>query len=225
MSVDSTHRADCREAYDLWAPSYDVIDNPLIAESREVLARSSSVFANARVIEFGCGTGRNAQICLDAGALAYVGIDPSPGMLARARARMADPRARWISGNFDTYALNERFDVALICLVLEHLDEVQSALATTASALVSGGQLVLIELHPSLHEAGVGANFRVGDREVRLPSFRHTAANLAHACEHVGLRVESMEDVKPTPQALSRSQKLGRYAETPVLLKLAARSS
>jgi len=70
----------CAAAYDQWAATYDSIDNPLIAQASTVLASHVATWAGARVLELGCGTGRNARACLAAGARSYVGVDASPGM-------------------------------------------------------------------------------------------------------------------------------------------------
>src|SRR5437899_290926 len=53
----------------------------------------------SRVVELGCGTGRNRDFFLAAGAREYLGIDDSEGMLARAKRRPADARARWLAAD------------------------------------------------------------------------------------------------------------------------------
>jgi hypothetical protein len=95
-------------------------------------------------------------------------------------------------------------------------------IAAAASALAPGGRLAVIELHPDLHARGVGANFRIDGREVRLPSFRHDAAELASAVARAGLHLAAAADRAPTANALARSPKLARYAGQPVLLEVTA---
>jgi ubiquinone/menaquinone biosynthesis C-methylase UbiE len=217
----------CLAAYDAWASTYDTLDNPLIAQAAVALARHAAWFDGARVLELGCGTGRNAAWALAAGAQRFVGVDASPGMLAVARKRLADPRASWLEaelvrGASLATARGARFDVALICLVLEHVRDVGPVVAAAASALAPAGRLVVLELHPALHELGVGANFRLGDREVRLDSFRHTAEELVLAATAADLSRAEAADHVPSPEALARSAKLARYAGRPVLLELVA---
>src|SRR6478672_10113430 len=92
----SDEKISTKEGYDRWAASYDAADNPLVAMAALALGHASRHWAGARVLELGCGTGRNAGPILDAGARQYVGIDGSPAMLARARERLAgDERARF----------------------------------------------------------------------------------------------------------------------------------
>lgn len=217
----------CLAAYDAWASTYDAIDNPLVAQAAAALSRRASWFAGARVLELGCGTGRNAAWALGAGARSFVGVDASPGMLAVARERLTDPRASWLEadlvrGGALAAAGGARFEVALLCLVLEHVRDVGPVVSAAASALAPAGRLVVFELHPGLHDLGVGANFRLGDREVRLDSFRHTAGEILLAAEAAGLRGTPAIDHVPSPEALERSAKLARYAGRPVLLEVVA---
>jgi SAM-dependent methyltransferase len=226
---DLAAAADCLAAYDAWAATYDDIDNPLVAAATAVLAARAPWLAGARVLELGCGTGRNADACLAAGAVRYHGLDASPNMLARARRRCGgEARASFAAADLAAAATREalaagpRFDLVLICLVLEHVAAVAPIVAAAATALAPGGRLVIIELHPGLHAGGVGANFRLGEREIRLPSFAHDAAELHAALTEARLRPLATIDHAPAAAALACSAKLARYAGRPVLLEVVA---
>jgi 2-polyprenyl-3-methyl-5-hydroxy-6-metoxy-1,4-benzoquinol methylase len=226
---DADAAALCLAGYEAWAPTYDDMDNPLVAVAATVLDGHAAWLAGARVLELGCGTGRNAAACLAAGAARYVGLDASDNMLARARQRCAGAaRASFHAADLAAAATRAelergpRYDVVLICLVLEHVADVASILATAATALAPGGRLIILELHPALHAQGIGANFRLGDREVRLPSHAHDAAELSQALLAAQLRVMAAIDHAPSPAALARSVKLARYRDRPVLLEIVA---
>jgi len=210
--------------YDLWSSSYDEFDNPLVAMAAYAMSARLARFAGARVLELGCGTGRNAPAILAAGAAAYVGVDGSPGMLAVARARTSDPRARWFEGDMLAAAPGELagFDVALFCLVLEHLAAVEPAFAAAARALRPGGELFVYELHAAHHDAGVRAHFTAGGRELRLPSYRHDAAELARAAASGGLEVTAISDWYVSSEIAHKSAKLGRHRGRPVLVEMRA---
>jgi SAM-dependent methyltransferase len=227
MTTAASHAQTCLAAYDLWAATYDRIDNPLVAQAGAVLAERARWFAGARVLELGCGTGRNAAFCLEAGAAGYVGIDGSAAMLAQARRRFEDSRVAWMEADLLAGAARAgrkgaRFDVVLLCLVLEHLEDVEPVIAAGAATLARGGRLIMVELHPSLHDCGIGANFTVGELELRLPSFRHTAEELVQATGRAGLRPILWVDHLPTAPALARSAKLARYVKRPVLVEVVA---
>jgi ubiquinone/menaquinone biosynthesis C-methylase UbiE len=156
----------------------------------------------------------------------YVGIDGSAAMLERARATISDERAAFVEAELGRVSLgcDGRFDLALVCLVLEHLADVGPVLAAAARALAPGGRLLVLELAPSLHARGVGANFRDGDgSERRLPSFRHDADELLAAARAAGFIDAAARTHAPTAAALARSAKLARYLGEAVLLELAAR--
>jgi SAM-dependent methyltransferase len=211
---------EVRAGYDAWAPDYDALDNPLIAQATAVLEDHAALFETARVLELGCGTGRNLAFALLSGAREVVGVDGSPGMLAVAKKRL--PRARFVEGPLTT-PVGDGFDVALICLVLEHVEDVRPVIRAAADALAPGGHLLMMELHAALRAKQVGANFRVGDVEYRLPSFLHEGVELADACRAAGLREVEVRDHRPDPRALSRSPKLAaRYAGQLILVEVVA---
>jgi len=212
---------EVRTGYDAWAKTYDATDNPLIAQAFVALEERAAWFAGADVLELGCGTGRNARFALSHGARRYVGIDASPGMLAEAK-KIVDSRVAWIEGELTTGVEQDAFDVVLVCLVLEHVRDIGPVIAAASRALRRGGRLLVLELHPELHARGVGANFHDGDRETRLPSFRHDAIELAAACSASGFDTIETVDHRPSEAALATSPKLQRYASDHVLLELAA---
>jgi SAM-dependent methyltransferase len=227
MSDTANFARECLAGYDRWALTYDGIDNPAVALSAEVLKRHLRQVTAAHVLELGCGTGRNGLTCLAAGAQSYAGIDGSPGMIEAARRRIGDARASFFiedlqAGSFTTPGHPGAFDFALVCLVLEHFPDVTPIIAGAAGRLAPGGVLVVIELHPELHERGIRANFRDGDREIFLPSFRHDAGELTVAARGAGLVVSDCRDHEPTAAALAQSPKLARYVRRPVLLELVA---
>jgi ubiquinone/menaquinone biosynthesis C-methylase UbiE len=78
-----------------------------------------------------------------------VGVDASAGMLAIARARIADPRVSWIegdvvSGAHDVVGRGQTFELVLFCLVLEHMEDLEPAIAAAGSVLAPSGRLLII---------------------------------------------------------------------------------
>ena len=123
----------------MWAATYDAVDNPLVAMT--TFAVEECAWRGARVLELGCGTARNAPAILAAGAREYVGVDASAEMLARGNERVGgDARVRLVVGDVSE-APREQFDVVMFCLVLEHFERLDGALASAAAALREGGEL------------------------------------------------------------------------------------
>ena len=106
--------------------------------------------AGGPLLELGCGTGRVLAPCAAAmgSGVAAVGVDISPAMLARARARMAasglQDRVRLELGDLRTVRLDSRFPLVTVPFrSLFHLpsdDDWLAALATVRVHLEPGGR-------------------------------------------------------------------------------------
>jgi SAM-dependent methyltransferase len=76
------------------------------------------------VLDIGCGPGRVAEAVIDAGAVAYIGIDLSPHMLALARRRLDGYQAvELLEGDFLELAVSRTFDVVLALGLFDYLEE------------------------------------------------------------------------------------------------------
>jgi SAM-dependent methyltransferase len=212
--------------YDRWAAGYDAHDNPMVAATGWALDRDPLDCAGAAVVELGCGTGRHAGRVLDAGAVAYVGVDGSPGMLAIARGRCADPRARFVEADLAAPLplAAGSFDLALIVLVIEHVSALDALLAEVARLLRPGGRLRLVELHPERIAAGTVAHFRDAAGEVSFASVAHPVPALVAALGRAGLRVAALREHRAEGELVAVVPRLGKHAGRPVVLDLEAHS-
>ncbi len=127
--------------YDAWAA-----DGPE-AERSAISRHFEAAFApGARVLDVGCGKGRDVVALLDMGFDAH-GVEPNDAMRAKALAR--DPR---LAGRIAAAALpglglpfGGGFDAVVCCAVLMHLspDDLPATLAALVSVLRPGGRLLL----------------------------------------------------------------------------------
>jgi ubiquinone/menaquinone biosynthesis C-methylase UbiE len=98
------------------------------------------------VLDVGCGTGRWTEEAIAAGRHA-VGLDPSPAMLARARARV--PAAALVRGRAESLPFASGGFGAVLCVyVIHHLDEPAHFVGEAARVLGSGGTLSVAALAP-----------------------------------------------------------------------------
>ncbi|OFE17943.1 SAM-dependent methyltransferase [Humibacillus sp. DSM 29435] len=101
--------------------------------------------APARVADLGCGTGTLTRVLTDEG-YRVDGVDSSPEMIKRARAKV--PESRFVIADAATPPLPEdEFDVVLCRHVLWAMSEPADALRQWVALLKPGGIVVLIEGH------------------------------------------------------------------------------
>lgn len=139
-----------------WAQHYDRSVSLLTLGRRAQLRQATIALADiapgAFVLEVGCGTG---DVALAARPLAgaagrVIGIDPSPGMLAVARAKAARAALAvdFHLGVIEALAFPAHtFDLVLSSLMMHHLPEELKiqGLAEIARVLKPGGRLVVVD--------------------------------------------------------------------------------
>jgi SAM-dependent methyltransferase len=94
-----------------------------------------------RWLDVGCGTGApTAAILEHSRPAAVLGVDPSDGFLAQARAQLRDPRARFLAGTAGAVPVGDSaFDVVAGCLMLNHVPEPRTAVADFFRVVRTGG--------------------------------------------------------------------------------------
>lgn len=106
----------------------------------------------ARVVEIGCGDGRDAEEIVKRTTW-YEGFDPSEGLLEIARKRL--PQSSFVKANALTYHYPDKLDVIYAFASLLHVNKIdmETALAKAAAALRKGGVLyVSLKERPAYQE-------------------------------------------------------------------------
>ena len=133
--------------WDLYAHTYNAITalGPY-GEMLDEVVGALDVAPGLRVLDAGCGTGalaeRLAKACPD---IDYVGVDLSPSMLARARARRTWPRAfTFLQGDLDALLSGDAggFDRVASVNVIWTLPDPRGSLARMTAGLRPGGHMV-----------------------------------------------------------------------------------
>jgi demethylmenaquinone methyltransferase/2-methoxy-6-polyprenyl-1,4-benzoquinol methylase len=137
-----------RTMFDRIAPVYDVMNHVMTAglDIRwRRRAAQAAVRAGDRVLDAACGTGDLAIADLRAGAGKVTGLDFSPKMLERARAKHAS--IEWLQG--DMLALpfaDETFDAATVGFGVRNVENLELGLRELRRVLRPGGRLAILEI-------------------------------------------------------------------------------
>ena len=144
-----TYGETCADVYDDWHGGLDEATVPALSE----LARGG------RVLELGVGTGRVA-IPLASAGIEVQGIDASPAMVARMRAKPGGERVRASIGNFADVAAEGEFALVFVVFntffMLLTQEEQVRCFRNVAARLAPGGVFLLEAFVPDLSRYGEG---------------------------------------------------------------------
>ena len=198
-------------AYNEWAETYDTNQNRTRDLAGEVLRQVDLDLAGRNVIEVGCGTGRNTEWLArsEAGCSNIVALDFSEAMLARARARVDDPRVRFIQHDVRARwpLADASADVVIAMLILEHIEHLGPFFAEATRTLSRDGKLFICELHPMRQLAGGQAQFtsaKTGQHNLVTAFLHQTDAYLSAATKVELIRQGDSHDEDALPNDLPR---------------------
>lgn len=203
-----------------------------------------------RVLDIGCGEGQLSRVAAGvAGAREVVGLDPTWAQLEEARRRQ-DPPAPGAAAVLYLQAAagalpfpDASFDTAFACLVFEHIEGAEAALAEVGRVLRAGGTFLLMLNHPLLQAPGSGwvddhilgeQYWRIGpylaehhgveevDKGVWLPFIHRPLSAYINALVAAGLYLTEMVEPAPPPGFLARAEEYEQAAAFPRLLVLRA---
>ncbi|TRX88070.1 hypothetical protein FHL15_011020 [Xylaria flabelliformis] len=206
------------EAYDRWAKVYDSDGNFLQAlddlELKTLFPRFMMSIKSSkpwRVVDLGCGTGRNTALLLGIPKCEIIALDSSKGMLEVAEKRLSitNPGLKFAESQpnlrfdiFDMMATSSSpasvaphtADAVISTLVIEHVP-LPVFFAHVAQILRPGGVLLLTNMHSEMggiSQAGF-VDTTTGEK-IRPTSYAHTVEELLLEARKHGLEVEIEEE-------------------------------
>jgi phosphatidylethanolamine/phosphatidyl-N-methylethanolamine N-methyltransferase len=135
-----------RFIYCLWAPVYDAMTEGLFRPGRKRAMECLALQPGERVLLVGVGTGSDLLL-LPSGVQA-VGIDLSPAMLARARAKLPLPgrEVTLIQGDAQQLLVEaSSFDAVIFNLIVSVIPDGAASLRENLCALKSNGRAVIFD--------------------------------------------------------------------------------
>jgi SAM-dependent methyltransferase len=185
---EATTEADSRTGYDAWSATYDRPGNPIVALEESVVWSLAAKVPPGRALDAACGTGRHSRWLVDQGH-DVVGVDLSPGMLAKAAGQV--PEARFVEADLGALPADDAsFDLAVSGLAMAHLADLRTGVRELGRVLRPGGEAVLSILHPFQALLGWHAPFEdeAGQRGF-VREHSHTHADYLAAFRGAGLAV------------------------------------
>jgi ubiquinone/menaquinone biosynthesis C-methylase UbiE len=190
---------DLAEGYDLWSRTYDAPLRLFFIEQAPMHALFATLPAGT-VLDAACGTGRHSVHLAQAGHR-VIGVDRSPAMLAKARAKL--PEGDFREGDLAALPVETASIDSVVCaLAMVHLPELGGAMTEFARVLRAGGRVIISDVHPFLVMLGWQAQFRTeggGSGFMRLNG--HLLSDYARAASAAGLRVRSFQEPRLTPES------------------------
>ena len=198
-----------------------------------------------RVLDVGCGEGQISRLAARLeGVEQVVGVDPTWNQLTVARARGG--AIGFVRGGAEQLPLADgSFDAVVACLVFDHVDALDEAIAEVARVLAAGGRFCLLLNHPLFQTPGSGwiddqvldppeQYWRVGpylpagvtmeevDTGVLLPFFHRPLSVYVNALADRGLWLTRMLEPAPPPGFVALAPEYRGAATIPRLLVLRA---
>jgi len=139
-------RAMVEQAYDRWAPVYDLVFGGVFSKGRRAAIQATNKIGG-RVLEVGVGTG--ISLPLYASNVRIFGTDISEAMLKKAKQRVAESRLKNIEGLavMDAEKLefpDDSFDVVMAQYVVTAVPNPEAALDEFARVVRPGGELIIL---------------------------------------------------------------------------------
>ncbi|HVM09156.1 MAG TPA: class I SAM-dependent methyltransferase [Acidimicrobiales bacterium] len=194
-----------------------------------------------RVLDVGTGEGQIARLAqTKAHAPSVVGIDPTHAQIDEAHRRGGGP-AYARAGAAHLPFPDAAFDTVIACLVFEHIDDVDEAIAEVSRVLEPGGRFLFFLNHPLLQTPNSGwiddhileeQYWRIGpyliedktdeevEKDVFIPFIHRPISRYLNALIANGLYLTRIEEPAPPPGFIERAHEYEQAATIPRLLFL-----
>lgn len=138
------------DAYAVQARFYDLVVEPLNAPLRAAARQLCPPRPEWTVLDVGCGTGAALADYRDVGCR-VIGADPSPAMIAQARARLGDAVDLRVIADSRLPVEDASVDLVLVSLVLHSVSRSDAVgiLREAARVLVADGRILVVDFGTS----------------------------------------------------------------------------
>jgi ubiquinone/menaquinone biosynthesis C-methylase UbiE len=188
-----------RDGYAPWAEFYDEPGNQLLELEQPVVREILDGLPRSVALDAACGTGRHTAYLAALGH-EVIGVDTSPEMLARARAKV--PGGEFHEADLHDLPLaDDSVDVVVCTIALTHVPDLARALAELVRVLRPNGHLVLSDSRGVIGDIGLPLVRTRPDGEFGyMPTYARLASDYLAAALPLGLQVRRCEEPRrPSP--------------------------
>jgi malonyl-CoA O-methyltransferase len=184
-------RVGAGEGYRIWAETYDLDLNPLLALEMRILNGRLGDLAGRVLLDVACGTGRWTTETLSRGGRAF-GVDACAEMLFHARRKKGLEGRLAVADMLRLPVRSRSIDFALLSFALSYTDDPAAVLCEVSRVTRPGAAIVFSDFHADAMQAGWKRTFRRGSELFELESFPHTCATLQRHGFEMGWELEEV---------------------------------
>jgi malonyl-CoA O-methyltransferase len=226
MSPSEPAPLDAREAYRLWASTYDT-ENPVSVLDQIAVDQLTPDVSQQILLDAGCGTGRRLPSTGAAAPNLAIGIDIVPEMLRAGRKREGESQIL-AAGDIEALPVSDGIcDTAWCRLVMGHLQSIAQSYREFARVCRRQATLVVTDFHPAAAAVGYVRGFHDADGNGHIVRHHvHQVDDHKEAAAAAGFRLDARLDMtvgKAVAPAYELSGKRGEYGDqlgVPLVLAL-----
>jgi ubiquinone/menaquinone biosynthesis C-methylase UbiE len=187
------------EGYGSWAELYDQQGNQLIELEQPIVREMVDGLPAGVALDAACGTGRHSAYLASRGHT-VIGVDSSPAMLERARAKVPGGEFH-LADLHDLPLPDDHVDLVVCALALMHVPDIEPVLAELVRVLRPGGSLVISDWRILTGTMGIPlVKARADGSPGYMPTWNRRTSEYLAAALPLGLHARRCEEpLRPFP--------------------------
>ena len=184
-----------KEAYKEWSNQYDTNENKTRDLEAVALRAVLSKIDINKVLEFGCGTGKNT-VWFEQNAKEILSADFSEAMIAKAAEKINSPKVQFTVADINEPwdFSKEKYDLVSFSLVLEHIQNIEAVFNKINQVTESGAFVYIGELHPFKQYAGSKARYTAPEGEQIVTCYTHNMSDFITAANKYNFSLMDLEE-------------------------------
>jgi ubiquinone/menaquinone biosynthesis C-methylase UbiE len=184
-----------KEAYKEWSNQYDTNENKTRDLEAVALRAVLSKMDINKVLEFGCGTGKNT-VWFEQNAKVILSADFSEAMIAKAAEKINSPKVQFAVADINEPwdFSKEKFDLVSFSLVLEHIQNIEAVFNKINQVTESGAFVYIGELHPFKQYAGSKARYTTPEGEQIVTCYTHNMSDFIKSANKYDFSLIDLEE-------------------------------